>query len=70
MFIIANYANDRLLAEAETFSAAKLAARTMFEEGEPLPILIFDGGADLPLARLVSGKSGAELRTSDLARGL
>lgn len=43
MYVLTDSNDERLLAEAESLEAARLAARTMWAEGEQLPILLWLG---------------------------
>jgi hypothetical protein len=68
MYVLTDESGDRLLAEAETVAASRLAARTMHDEGTELPILITLG--DRIVERYEEGRYGPLFRGSTLSRSL
>lgn len=68
MYELTDASETRLLAEATTIVNARYAARTMHDEGEPLPIRIdLDGKT---VETLVEGPHGPMIECSSLLRGL
>lgn len=69
MYQITDSDDERLLSEAESFSAAQLAARTHWAEGEPLPILIWLDEREV--SRFVDGQRGPTFQgIQGVAKGL